>query len=299
MFISKLIHTVETYDPYGLHRVNGIKVVYVLLVLFAVNGLFYIPDSYFYFFYIPITAMTAEVQGQTIRRKYELFLLTTVGTICMVYIFNFLFPLPLFFLLMAFVMTFFMYTIVLRKHEASLFLVPIILSLVSYSLNYRDVNGDLYAIFNHSLTTLLATFVILGALILFPLRFYYKIWLKTLRAITTLCLNNFKAIQQGENTKDDTRHTIQLITASRMVPRQMPTYSLSKITILMHEIYLLSYLAAKPPTQLSAAQVQHYIDHLILFLDALHQEKPCPLMVIEDTAMLKVIQSWNYLCLNS
>lgn len=299
MFISRLIHTVETYDPYGLHRTNGIKVVYVLLVLFAVNGLVYIPNAYFYFFYIPITAMTAEVQGQTIRRKYELFLGTTIGTICMVYIFNFVFPEPLFFLFFAFVTTFLMYRIVLRNHEANLILVPIILSLVSYSLNYRDVNGDIYAIFNHSMTTLVATFVTLGALILFPLRYYYQIWLKTLRAITTHCLNNFKAIQLGENTKDDTRHTMQLITCSRMVPRRMPTYSLLKITILIHEIYLLSYLSGKPQTMLTSVKVQHYIDQLIPFLDAINQEKPCPLMAIEDNGMLKIIQSWNYLCLNS
>ncbi len=65
MFISNLIRTIEAYDPYGLHRLNGTKVVYVLLTLFIVNLLFDIPNPYFYFFYVPITAMSAEVVGNT------------------------------------------------------------------------------------------------------------------------------------------------------------------------------------------------------------------------------------------
>ncbi|WP_240610456.1 hypothetical protein [Legionella qingyii] len=60
MFISKLIRIIEDYDPYGNHRVNGVKVTYVLLILFAVNFIFSIPNPYFYYFYIPITAMAAE-----------------------------------------------------------------------------------------------------------------------------------------------------------------------------------------------------------------------------------------------
>ena len=299
MFISKLIATVEVYDPYGIHRVNGIKIVYVLLVLFAVNGLIYIADSYFFFFYVPLTAMTVEAQGQTIRKKYELFIGTILGSVILIYIFNMLFPFPLFFLFFSFVATYMLYKVILRNDHGYLMLLPIILSLVSYSFNYRGGNDGIYVILNHSITIVISAIVITGALILFPLSFYYKIWLKALRSITALCLNNFKSIKAGERAKDDGRHTIQLITFSKMVPKNMPTYSLLKITILIHNVYILSLVGGSMRTPIAIETVQQYIDGLTIFLDALNKEKPCVFTVDEGNGMLKIVTSWNYLCLNS
>ena len=299
MYISKLIHTIETYDPYGIHRVNGIKIVYVLFVLFAVNGLFSISDAYFYFFYIPLTAMTAEVQGQTIRHKYKLFIATTLGAIGLIYLFNVIFPAPVLFFLFAFVTIVIMYSVVVRFDQSYLVLVPIILSMVSYSFNYREANGELYAILNHGITTLLAMFVILGALILFPLSFYYRVWLKTFYALTTLCLNNFKAIHRGDQPTLAHGMLIQFITFSRMVPRTMPTYTLLKITLLIHELYLLSLVAGKPPTQIAPAEVENYIDTLTAFIRAIKKENPCHVSDSKNNPLFKIINAWNYLCLNS
>ena len=74
MFFSKLTHIIERYDRYGIHRLNGFKVVYILLILFLFNALFDIQNAYFYFFYIPITAMAAEVMGERVEQKYTFFM---------------------------------------------------------------------------------------------------------------------------------------------------------------------------------------------------------------------------------
>ena len=70
MFISRLSNVVETYDPYGIHRVNGVKAAYLLLVLFTVNLIYSVPDPYFYFFYAPLIAMAAEVFGETLEERF-------------------------------------------------------------------------------------------------------------------------------------------------------------------------------------------------------------------------------------
>lgn len=299
MFISKLIHTIEQYDPYGVHRINGIKVVYVLLVLFVVNGLVYIPDAYFYLFYVPITAMTAEVQGRTLRQKYELFIWAMIGAIGMICLFNVMYPFPLWFLFFAFLATLLMYKLVLRKHENHLILVPIILSLVSYSLNYRVDNGDLYAILNHAMTSIIAMFVILGALVLFPRSFYYRIWLRALYWMVKGCHDNFSAIQHHEAPKELSQHMVGIVTFSCMVSRRMPTYAILKISLLIHKLYVLSIVADKPLTRLSPQRVQYYVDTLQDLQRAIYNEKPCVFEAQEERDVLKLIHSWNYLCQKS
>lgn len=298
MYISKLIHTIETYDPYGIHRVNGIKVVYVLLILFAVNGLFYIPNPYFYFFYVPITAMTAEVQGATIADKFKLFIGVTAGTIIMVVIFNSLYTYPLFFIFFSYLATFSLYWLVLHKHPTKLLIVPIILSLVSYSLNYRTINGDDYAIINHAITTLVAMTIVIAALLLFPRSFYYRIWLRAFGHMVTLCRNNFLALQlPGGKVAHMPMHTIHLVNFSHMVPPHMAVYSIHKITILIHELYLQSCMVEdKTPS----IQQQKIIDNLRLLFDAIDNERPCRLTFDnEDGIVSKIITSWNYVCKKS
>jgi hypothetical protein len=299
MFISKLIRTVEQYDLYGIHRINGIKVVYVLLVLFVVNGLVYIPDAYFYLFYVPMTGMTAEVQGRTLQQKYELFIRTTLGAIIMIYLFNVMYPFPLWFLFFAFLATFLMYKIVLNKHENYLIIVPIILSLTSYSLNYRIDNENTYSILNHALTSTLAMFVVLGALLLFPRSFYYRIWLRALYWLVKGCYDNFNAIQHHQPPKEWSQHLAQMVTYSCMVSRRKPTYTILKISLLVNKLYLLSVVADKPLTRLSTRRLQHYVDNLKNFQSAINDEKPCMWQDKQEGDIFKLIQSWNYLCQKS
>src|SRR3990167_547087 len=113
MFISKLIRTINHHDPFGIFRIHGIKVVYVLLVLFVANSFLTIPHAYFYFFYVPLTAMTGEVQGTTLPQKYLFFTGITLGSLLIIILFNLCYPFPAFFLFFAFVLTWLLYIYVM------------------------------------------------------------------------------------------------------------------------------------------------------------------------------------------
>lgn len=294
MFTSKLTRILDAHDPFGIFLVHGIKVVYVLLLLFAVNGLFNIPHSYFYFFYIPLTAMTAEVQGTTLPLKYTFFIGVTLGSILMIMIFNLLFPEPLVFLFFAFVLTFLLYAYILKKPN-QLFWVPIILSLVSYSLNYRAINGAPLIIINHAITTLIAMFVVLGALILFPLTFYYRIWLRALRSVVDLCLKNFLTRQAGQTTVTDIpAYIVHLRTYANMLPYNLPTYSILKITFLIHKLYLMSCVSWTPVPIFTEQHIQNIIIDLQQFLIAIEREETCIVVNDHDNMVQKMIHSWNY-----
>ncbi len=219
MFISKLTHIIETYDPYGTHRLNGVKVVYVLLVLFAFNMFFYIPNVYFYYFFIPITAMTAEVLVENIEDKYKSFVYTILGSCVMALLFNILRPYPLLFLLIVFISAMSLYLIALHWIRLMIPLVPIILSLAAYSLLYPDLNANLNMVLNNALTTLCAMVIILGSLILFPLSYYYRLWLRSLILLLREILENFLIISENKTVKFSLiqGHTKHVVTFANML----------------------------------------------------------------------------------
>ncbi len=298
MFISKLIRTVDNYDPLGIFRVHGIKVVYVTLVLFAFNGLLNIQDAYFYFLYIPLTAMTAEVQGTTLPQKYVFFTGVTLGTVLIVLLFNLLFPDPLFFLFSAFLITFLLYRYVLRDNS-KLFWVPIILSLVSYSLNYRLLNETPLEIVNHAITTLISMLIVLGALVLFPLSFYYRIWLRAFHQVVDLCLKNFMILQKGECTVTDVpAYIIHMRMYAYMLPRSYPTYSILNMTFHIHKLYLASCVYWAPKPLFTNKELKEIVNCLQKLLQAIEQEKPYQIEGGTRHSLQKIIHSWNYCVAN-
>ncbi len=298
MFISKLTHTIEAYDKYGIHRLNGVKVVFVLLVLFVVNLIVYIPNPYFYFFYVPITAMNAEVIGLHIKEKYTLFIYATLGSCAMIFLFNLLKPYPLFFLLFSFSGTMTLYLIVLHKNRSMLILVPIVLSLSAYSLLYADANTDFYAVFNNAVTTLVALICVLAALILFPLSYYYRLWLRALRLLVQECLDNLILLHENQALKLDTvqGHTVHLVHFSQMLPRQLPTYTILKINLLINRLHLMSCVAGVQEGLIEPAELQPLILAIRVLLGSIEREEPCTFIATGNATLSSLIHSWNYLC---
>ena len=297
MSISKLIRIVDQNDPLGIFRVHGIKVVYVSLVLFAVNGLIAIPHSYFYFFYVPLTAMTAEVQGTTLPQKYVFFSGVTLGALLVISLFNLAFPFPVFFLFFAFVITLLLYIYVLQD-TSKLFWVPIILSLASYSLNNRAFNGNPFEILNNAITIFVSMLVILGALVLFPLSFYYRIWLRAFHRVVDLSLKNFLVLQSGASTVTDIpAYIVPLRVSAGMLPRGFPTYSILSMTFHIHKLYLASCVYWAPKPLFTEHEIAEIVVHLQQLVIAIEQEKPCMIEPNHTNKVQKIIHSWNY-CVN-
>lgn len=294
MFISKLTRILEQHDPFGIFRVNGIKAVYVLMILSVVNGAIYIPHAYFYFFYVPLTGLTAEALGTTIAQKYLFFIGVTLGTVLVIAIFNLCFPFPLIFLFVVFVMVGVMY-LYLLKDQSKLFWVPIILSLGSYSLNYRAVNGTPFEIFNNGLTIVISMLVVLGALALFPLSFYYRVWLRAFYQVANLSLKNFLILQSGALSVTDTPiFIITMRTYAGMLPRCFPTYSIMNMTFHIHKMYLMSCVSWAPRPILTSQDIADLVQQLQILLIAIEQETPCIIQESAHPKIHKIIQSWNY-----
>ncbi len=299
MFISRLTHIIENYDRYGIHRVNGVKVVYVLFVLFLFNLFFYIPSVYFYYFYAPITAMTVEVLFERVQDKYKAFIYAMMGTCVMVFLFNILRPYPLFFLFAVFVSAMLLYLLALQWKKILLPIVPVILSLAAYSLLYPNLNANLNMIVNNAITMLFALVIILSALVLFPLSYYYRLWLRAFGFLLEETFNHLLMIQDRQPVQVLLLqgHTKHMIMFANMLPRKLPTFTLLKINLLSNRLHLESCVPHGQFTAMRPEELSIFINHFSCFIKAIKSEKSYEITHDENPILLKLAQSWNDLCL--
>ena len=92
MFINSLKTKLVAYDRFGEHRVNGLKAVFILEILFLINMIYSIHTPYFYYFYIPLTAFAAEIAGNTLKDKFTLYFYTLLGSTISVFLFGMFSP---------------------------------------------------------------------------------------------------------------------------------------------------------------------------------------------------------------
>ena len=301
MYISKLIHTIENYDPYGIHRLNGVKVVYVLLLLFLVNMFANIPNVYFHYFYIPITAMSAEVQFHRVEDKFRAFTFTMLGTVGMAFLFNLLNPYPLFFLLAIFVVAGALYVqTILRKPMLAPF-VPVIFSLAAYSLSYPNLNDNIYMLLLNASKSLLAWVIILSALLFFPLSLYYRIWLRAFTLLLHETRNNWQIINQKHAPEVAVLlgHTSQMVNFAQMLPRTLPTFTILKINLLASRLHAQSCVYVSPFTQTNEQTRQVELKLMDSLIEAVTQEQPCQPVSLDNRCLSVLIQTWNTLCLRT
>ena len=69
MYISRLKDIVDTYDRFCIHRINGLKAFFVLELMFLFHFIYTVPNPYFYYFYVPLTAFAAELAGNSLEEK--------------------------------------------------------------------------------------------------------------------------------------------------------------------------------------------------------------------------------------
>ena len=240
MFISKLIHIVEAYDPYGNHRVNGMKATYVLLILFAVNFIFSIPNPYFYYFYIPITAMAAEVLGDTIKKKNVLLFYCILWSVISAFLFDIMSITP-FFPIFAFFYSILLYLIAIKSRMHTIVIAPVALSLGAYSLLYRDVNTSFYVILNNCVNTFVAMAIVFAALAFFPRSYYYRLWLRSLLLLINQILEHLSLMVARKKIifNPVKGHTTHLVRYAAMLPRTFPLRSIWKINLLMNQLHLI------------------------------------------------------------
>lgn len=308
MFISQLKAKIDAYDKFYEFRINGLKALFVLELMFLFNFIYTVSNPYFYFFYVPLTAFAAELAGNTLKEKYFLLFFTLMGTTLAIFLFGVLSEYKALLVFFVFFFSLAIYYIAIYKIKGMFVAAPLILSLASYSLIYGNSNSNFYIALNHALQTIVATIIILVGLYMFPKTYYLTIWrrafhdvLVNLEAITArICKEDVKTIPIFSGIIMMERH-------SRMLSKQMRCYSILKITLLSFELIMsMSYLI----TFQKQIKIQYIVvlhKYLLALSEVCLKQLPVniaahELAVMNETHELRtlyqIILSWNYLCLD-
>lgn len=307
MFISRLKNKLLEYDRFGEHRVNGLKAVFILEMLFLFNLIYSVHNPYFYYFYVPLTAFAAEVAGNTLADKFTLYFYTLIGTTISVFLFGLFSPYKTFFVIFVFFYSLLIYMIAIHKLRSMFAPAPIILSLAAYSLNYGSSDSDFYIALNHSLQTIVAMGIVMSALLFFPRLYYLWIWrngfydvLVKMEELTGKIANQIPVqvpIIPG---------TIVMDRYSRMLSRRMRVFSILRITLLTLDLVMaVSYLVSFQK-QLRAPYIMFLHRYVMLLKESCRLRKTLviksnELVIFRETHELRtlyqIIVSWNNLCL--
>jgi len=307
MYISQLKNKIDAYDKFGEHRTNGLKALFVLEILFIFNFIYTVPNPYFYYFYVPLTAFAAEIAGGTLKEKYLFLTFTLIGSTIAIFFFGVFSVYKLFFLFFVFGGALTIYYTAINKIRSMFVAAPLILSLAAYSLIYKNADSNLYVALNNALLTIVATLLILAGLYIFPKTYYLAIWR---RAFCDVLLNLEKITAQIATGEAKTipifSGIIVMERYSGMLSSKMKCYSILKITLLTFELIMaMSYLIS-----FQSHHRIHYVITLNKYCSALYlackNRQPLAisaqeLAVLNETYELRILQrlilSWNYLCL--
>ncbi|HAU1151997.1 TPA: FUSC family protein [Legionella pneumophila] len=307
MFISQLKDKLASYDKYKEHRINGLKAVFVLQLMILFYFFSSIDNPYFYYFYAPITCFTVEAAGTTLKEKYLLLLYTLLGSILSIFLFGIISVYNVLFIFFVFFYTLALYFLVLHHFKKMLVIVPLMLSLASYSLIYGvEADSNFYIAINNALYTLAAMAVIFAGLFLFPKKYYFDIWERAFFEVITGLESLSAKICKGEvKTIAIFSGIIVMERYSKMLPRNIKCYSILKITMLSFDLILtMSYLLSfqKQLRREYVIVLHHYLERLCKACKARQpvilsdQELPAFKETHELEVLYQLILSWNYLC---
>ena len=308
MFINSLKNKLVSYDRFGEHWVNGLKAVFILEILFLINMIYSIHTPYFYYFYIPLTAFAAEIAGNTLKDKFTLYFYTLLGSTISVFLFGMFSPYRTFFVFFVFFYAILIYLVAIYKLKNMFVPAPIILSLASYSLNYGSSDSNFYIAINHAMQTLLATSLVMSALLFFPRLYYLWIWRNGFYDVLTRIEELTGKITNGiEVEVPIIPGTIVMDRYSRMLSRRMKVFSILKITLLTLDLVMaVSYLVSFQK-QLRAPYIAFLHRYVLLLKESCKLKRPLMIkaneeVIFRETHELRtlhaIILSWNYLCLN-
>lgn len=287
----------DTYDKYGEYRINALKGIYIFFILATFNMIYSVPNPYFYFFYLPLTALTSEMLGENKPAKYWLFFHATMGGIVAVFLFNLFIPYPIFFEFFVFFYSIIHYLIALHIVKNLLIPIPLALSLASYSLVYGEISTDIYIDLNHILISFSAMLIIMAALLLFPSYYYFKAWHRAYLLLLKQILENLYCIQLNQPIQILVKgHITKAVKYSHMLSHRFPVFSVLKTNLLANDLRILSSSIDQKEIVIQPHTLNHLITHLQLFIEAVEKKTQCMVSNEKNVTLQKMIHSWNYLC---
>lgn len=306
MFISHLVDKLEAYDPYGIFRMNGVKALFLAELLFITYYFSNITHPYFYYYYVPLTAIAAECAGHTLSEKYRFLFYTILGATLLIFCYGLMSPYRAFFIVFVLISTISLYHIGLKRDRAMFVAAPIILSLAAYSLIYVESDTNFYIALNHALKTLFAGVVMLVGLMVFPKSFYLNIWqrafyhyCKEIETISQAILN--KKIEHIEIVSP----VLTMECYAKMLTTRMPYYSIIRITILAFHLTMgMSYLL-NFRDEIDDQHIRLLSGYMHKLADAVKHKSPLninqnEILRLKEADNLntlnKLINTWNGIC---
>ena len=307
MFMSQLKDKLLAYDKYGIHRTNGMKVLFVVAIMLSVELLTNLSNPYFYYFFVPIICLNAEIMGRNLKDKYLFFIYSLLVSTFSIFLFGLFSIYKTFFVVFVFFYCLLIYYLFISKQKNMLSVVPLILGLASYSLIYVDRDVNFYIALNHVLVTLFSGAVVLAGLYVFPKTYNLAIWRRAFLDVAT----NLEGLCDNI-CKEESRHVgvitgmVVMESYSKMLPRSVKGYSISKITLHTYELVMVMsyFMAIRKQQEIKWVGIlQAYLALLVLAIK--NKEKILltdeARQVLAKTHELQVvnrlISSWNYLCL--
>lgn len=306
MYISLLNDKLMAYDPYGIHRTNGLKSIYLLELMLVFELCSSISHPYFYFFFVPMICLNAEIVGNTLQEKYLFLFWSIIGSSVSVFLFGVCSIYKTFFVFFVFFYSTIIYYLLISKLKNMLPAAPLVLGLASYSLIYVNKDVNFYIALNHFLETMVGGCVMFAGLYLFPNTYYLAIWRRAFSQVIThldfttaqLCGGELKTVTIFPGMVIMERY-------AKMLPREKKTFTILKITRLTFQLVVfMSYL--------TSVETQHWIEYIEVlhgYLPKLRDAiKKRETVIINEQELdlfkashelriiYNLIRSWNYLC---
>jgi hypothetical protein len=138
----------------------------------------------------------------------------------------------------------------------------------------------------------------LASLVLFPLSYYYRLWLRALRQSCQGLLDDFIWIQNQQVIdipvfQESMKYMMRF---SNMLPRKLPVYTILKINLLVHQVQVQRDMLARQRLSMPTEDLVLLIQNLKCLTAAIDQETHCELIVVNDLNFIKLINAWNYVC---
>jgi hypothetical protein len=269
------------------------------MILMLANIFYNIPNPYFYYFYLPLTAMSAVVLNDNLKQQYLSFIYAVIAICAMAVLLNLFIPTPIFYIPASFLIAWGLYSLAIDRYQSLLPLAPVILSLAAYSLNYTDLNYNREVMLRDISITSLATLIILASLMLFPLSYYYRCWARAFHHFVSQLIEDLEIKQEERDTVLLLRqeHHCGMMSLSNMMPKKSATFSILKINLLTQRLSLKYSKANRLFDEEIKAHKETLIRHLKVLLKNIYHHQPCFVEEEMDPTLVRLIKSWNRLCL--
>lgn len=309
MFISKLGNLLDSYDIYGEYRVNALKILYIIIILFICNLIFAPHHAILNFILIPILAILIETTLVGARLKIIGTIVFCILSAATMLVYDLTYQHPTLFTVIVLFSSILIYYLSITKYPYLFGAEPFILC-IGFLSGHKAGNSNLYEAFNGLTTLAFGVLLILGLLILFPRWFYYRLWLRAFYFSVVGIRDTLELSLEDQRSKFTRlhRHLIKMDQYAKTVGHQRYNFSLTKINLCICK--LCGYIVISENINMIDRQlrIQRGVEILNTLITAIASDKPFMgdldkiISNYHDESSLvgvyfkNIILSWNNLC---